>query len=290
MTGHGRGEHAHAGLKVTVEISAVNRKQAEISVNLPRDLEALEPEIRNEINARVSRGRLVVRVTPHSAGAGPDSAVQINVPLARAYARALRRLARELKIADELTLEALLRAPGVLQAEEAAVDPERLWPAVRRALGRALDGLIRMRLREGAHLETDLRRRLAVIRRSVGEIARRAPAASARYREQLLERVRKAGLEPTPEDNERITKEVVFFADRSDIAEELTRMESHFKQFTGCLKSPEPVGRTLDFLAQEMNREINTIGAKANDAAISRHVVFVKAEVERLREQVQNVE
>jgi uncharacterized protein (TIGR00255 family) len=147
-----------------------------------------------------------------------------------------------------------------------------------------------MREREGAHLSKDLQRRIALLRKSVERVKRQAPEVLKRYQDQLRERIRNAGLETPAPDDERLLKEIVYFTDRSDISEELTRLESHFQQFDDSVKSKEPVGRTLDFLAQEMNREVNTIGSKANDGLISREVVALKAELEKFREQVQNLE
>jgi len=290
MTGHGRGEAARDGFKLMVEVTSVNRKQMDITVLLPRALEVLEPQIRDEINHRVSRGRLTVRVTMHAAD-GATQPVSINRPLAAAYARELGTLAGELGLTGGVTLETLLRAPGVLQSlEDTGAPEEQFWPPLEKALKQALDGLAEMRRREGAHLAKDLCERMEHLSKAVARIRKQAPKVAARQREALRERVKAAGLALTPEDEERVTREVVFYADRSDITEELTRLESHFKQFNAALKAKEPVGRTLDFLSQEMNREINTIGSKANDAVISREVIVAKAELERFREQVQNVE
>jgi uncharacterized protein (TIGR00255 family) len=147
-----------------------------------------------------------------------------------------------------------------------------------------------MREREGAHLAQDLTERIGIMAKCVERVQKQAPQTAENYRQNLLERIKSAGIENIAPDDERLLKEIVLFADRSDISEELTRLQSHFKQFEDCRKSKEPVGRTLDFLAQEMNREINTIGSKANDALISREVVTLKTELERFREQVQNVE
>lgn len=290
MTGYGRGECAQRGFKVTVEVSSVNRKQSEITVNLPRELEVLEAQIRDEVNKVVSRGRLTVRVSMHSAEASAATQVRVNVSLAKAYAREFQKLAKELKLAEPVTLEQLVRCPGVLHTAGEIDEAEDVWPAVSKGLGAALRELVRMRAREGAHLAKDLVTRMGIIRRSWTEVSKRAPNVQKRYREQLTQRIRNAGLETPAVDDERLIKEVVYFADRSDISEELTRLQSHFQQFEDCVKSGEPVGRTLDFLAQEMNREVNTIGAKANDAVISKEVVTLKAELERFREQVQNVE
>src|SRR6059036_309496 len=265
MTGYGRGECAQSGFKITVGLSSVNRKQSEIAVYLPRELEALESRIRDEINRRVARGRLTVKVAMHAANGSWPGRVKLNAALARAYARELNRLAKQLKLAGPVTLETLLRAPGVLQTDEDLADAETFWPAVAKALQTALAALVKMREREGTHLAKDLQKRMAVVARSVERVQKQAPEVVKRYQGQLRERVKNAGLEMPGLDDERLHKEIVYFADRSDISEELTRLESHFQQFDHCRNSKEPIGRLLDFLAQEMNREVNTIGAKAND-------------------------
>jgi len=290
MTGYGRGDCSKDGFKVTVELSSVNRKQAEISVNLPREMELLEAQIRDVINRYIARGRLIVRVALH-AGAGKASArVHLNVPLAQAYARELARLSRQLKLPGPGTLDQVARAPGVLQTDEELGLEEDFWPAAEKALKHALTQMVKMREREGEHLAQDLAKRIDAMRKAAAQIAKQAPTVAERYRQQLIERIKSAGLEAPGVEDERLLKEVVYFADRSDISEELTRLQSHFQQFEDGRKSKEPVGRMLDFLAQEMNREINTIGAKANDSLISREVVRLKAELEKFREQAQNVE
>lgn len=272
MTGYGRGECARDGVKVTVELSSVNRKSGEITLNLPRDLEPLEAQVRDEINKRIARGRLNVRVAVH-AGADAGTAAQINTALARAYAAELAKLATELNLSGGVRLSDVLRAPGVLEAEADPVDAESFWPAVQNALQQALDALVKMREREGEHLAADLAARIELIRAAAGRIAAQAPQVQVQFRARLLERIKTAGLEGIAPDDERMLKEVVLFADRSDITEELTRLQSHFKQFADCLKAKEPVGRTLDFLSQEMNREINTIGSKAAEHADRKSVV-----------------
>lgn len=290
MTGYGRGECSQDGLKITAEVSSVNRKQAEVNVYLPRELESLELQIRDEVNQRVARGRLTVKIAVHAGEAFYGGQVQLNVPLAKAYAKAIAKLARDLSIADRVSLDLLLRAPGVMRTENEMGDAEALWPVVRKSLLRALDILVRMREREGAHLNADLKKRLETLRKTVKKIQQRAPETVKRYQEQLRQRIKNAGLELPAADDERLTKEVIYFADRSDISEELTRLASHFKQFNDSIQSKEPVGRTLDFLAQEINREVNTIGSKATDSVISQEVVRLKAELEKIREQVQNIE
>jgi uncharacterized protein (TIGR00255 family) len=290
MTGYGWGEWSQKGYKVTVELSSVNRKQSEISVILPRELEVLEAQIRDAINHRIARGRITARVTLHAAEGKEASRVQLNRPLAKAYARELNRLARELQLSGAVPLDLLVRAPGVLQMDDGLADAEEFWPATEKALAKALQMIVKMREREGAHLKKDLVERANLMRKAVARVRKQAPEVQKRYRQQLLDRLKSAGLSQIEATDERLLKEIVFFADRSDISEELARLESHFTQFDDCLKTEEPVGRTLDFLAQEMNREINTIGSKANDSNISRDVVVLKTELEKFREQAQYVE
>jgi len=290
MTGYGRGEHTQEGYKIATEVSTVNRKQAEVSIYLPRELDPLESRVRGEINKRMARGRITARVALHVTESALISHAQVNVALAKAYARELRKLAAELKIPGEITLEMLLRAPGIFQADSSLTDADHFWPGVEASVVKALEGCVKMREKEGAHLAKDLKARVAVLRKSAAKVAKEAPGMVERYREALRTRIQEAGLPLPEEEDERLRKEIIYFADRSDISEELTRLESHFKQFDDCVKSGEPVGRTLDFLAQEINREVNTIGSKASDSVIASEVVRLKAELEKFREQVQNVE
>jgi uncharacterized protein (TIGR00255 family) len=290
MTGYGRGECAQDGFKITAELAAVNRRQSEISVSLPRELEMLEAQVRDTINGTVARGRVTARLNIHAAEGELSARMHINMPLARAYANELGRLAKKLKLSGKVSLDQIIRAPGVFQSDEELVEAETVWPIVEKAVKQALAALVKMREREGLHLARDLAARITLLRTAVEKIQKQAPQTAENYRRQLHERIQAAGLEAIAPDDERLLKEIVLFADRSDISEELTRLQSHFQQFDDCVKSKEPVGRTLDFLAQEMNREINTIGSKANDAVISREVVVLKAELEKFREQAQNVE
>jgi uncharacterized protein (TIGR00255 family) len=290
MTGYGRGECSQDGFKITVELSSVNRKQAEVSVTLPRELEMLETQIRDVINRQIARGRVNARVSLHAAEGKLSVRKHINATLARDYAAEFARLAKQLKISGEVTLDQVLRAPGVFQTDEELAGTEDLWPAMEKALNHALAALLKMREREGTNMAKDLAARTSLMKLSVEKVQKQAPISAENYRNNLHERVKSAGLEAIAPDDERLLKEIVLFADRSDISEELTRLQSHFQQFEDCRKSKEPVGRTLDFLAQEMNREINTIGSKANDAVISREVVALKTELEKFREQAQNVE
>ena len=287
MTGYGRGTATFEGRQIAVELSSVNRKQAEISLSLPRALMELEPRMRDEINAHISRGRLTVAVGLHAKGGTKSGA--INVAAAKSYRDQLEGLRRSLKLGGEITLDQVLRGPGVLDSENVEIETETAWPALKKALKAALEQFVKMRQSEGESLAVDLRKRVLAIQKNVKTVGVLAPKVMEHHRGTLLDRAAKAGLEIESSD-ERLLKEIVFFADRSDISEELTRLRSHLDQFFAQLGKDEPVGRTLDFLLQEMFRETNTIGNKANFLAISQIVVGMKTELEKLREQVQNIE
>lgn len=289
MTGYGRGGATSGGLRVEVEISSVNRKQLDVVVNLPKPLNLLESRVQDEIARVLSRGRVTVDIAVQESARVRQQAIRVDHDLAAAYLRVLRRTARRLGLTDDLDARILLNLPGVLHYEPLDEDVERIWPVLSRALRLALRGLLAMRVREGRALARDLQKRVGLLGRHVTQIERLAPGVMARYREALASRLQQAGFAEALAD-ERIQRELLLFADRSDITEEVTRLRSHLAQAGQILQSAEPAGRPLDFLAQEMNREINTVGSKANDAAIARYVVHAKADLERLREQVQNIE
>ena len=288
MTGYGRGEIDHGGAKFSVELHSLNRKQSDIIVNLPRELAELEPRIRQAINEKISRGRTNVLVAYHY-GANGAPKLALDTTLARSYHDAMRALQKELDAPGEITIGAILQAPGVMRISEEDLDIDQAWPAISRALDSALAELIKMREREGKHLAKDLIHRLKLIRKEIKQIRALFPDVVKKYRAALLDRIQKAGLVISSSD-ERLVKEVTFFADRADISEELTRLESHLAQFAHHLRRNEPVGRKLEFITQEIFRELNTLGAKSNDAAISQHAVASKAELEKIREQIQNLE
>jgi uncharacterized protein (TIGR00255 family) len=288
MTGYGRGESAFDGSRFSVELNSVNRKQSDVTVSLPREFSELEPRVRDLINSRVSRGRLnVVVAFQHGAALTPRLA--IDAPLAAAYYRAMVDLRDKLGAGGEITIETVLRSPGVLRMPEDVLPTENAWPHLEAALASALDDLIRMREREGKHLAKDLIKRLKLVRQSLRKIRQLHPAVCKKFRQTLHERIARAGLD-LPVDDERLVREVILFADKSDISEELIRLDSHLAQFAHTLRKIEPVGRTLDFITQEIYREFNTLGSKANDAEISQLVVTCKAEMEKIREQIQNIE
>ncbi|MGI8819988.1 MAG: YicC/YloC family endoribonuclease [Chthoniobacterales bacterium] len=288
MTGYGRGEVDHAGAKFRVELNSVNRKQSDIVINLPRELAELEPRIRQAINEKLSRGRTSAIVS-HENGAAGVGQLALDTSLARSYHKAMRALQKELKVPGEISIGTILQAPGVLRFSENSVDAAESWSSIEKALQLALAELIAMREREGQHLAKDLTQRLKVMRGEIKQVRTLFPEVVKKYRAALQGRIRQARIE-IASDDDRLLKEVALFADRSDVSEELTRLESHLAQFADQLRKDEPVGRTLEFITQEIARELNTLGAKANDAAISRHVVACKAELEKVREQIQNLE
>jgi uncharacterized protein (TIGR00255 family) len=288
MTGYGRGEADRGGTKISVELNSVNRKQSDIVMNLPRDLTELEPRIRQTINEKISRGRMNVLVTLQESANGARQ-LALDTGLARSYHEAMLTLQKELSAPGEITIGTILQAPGVMRSPEHTIEATAAWPVLEQALAAALAELIKMREREGKHLAKDLIHRLKVLRKEIKEVRALYPDVVKKYRNALLERIEKAGLN-LPIEDERLLKEIAFFADRSDISEELTRLESHLAQFAHHLRKNEPVGRTLEFITQEIFRELNTLGAKSNDAAISQHVVACKSELEKIREQIQNLE
>jgi uncharacterized protein (TIGR00255 family) len=287
MTGYGRGQVLGEGTKVIAEIQSVNKRQTEISFNLPPALASLENDFRAKIDRSLHRGRIVVTIS----ATGPATHIQplVDRDLASLYLHRFRELQKELELLGEITIETLLRSPGVISSSEQGLLGPSIRSAVDTALSLALQQLLQMRAKEGSNLHKELTRRIKSVRQAITKIRKLQPQVAKRYRELLFERVKKIGVEISLDDD-RLTKEVVFFAERSDFSEELTRLESHLDQFIDTTNRPEAIGRTLEFISQEIGRELNTLGSKANDAEISRLIVHCKAELEKIREQVQNVE
>lgn len=289
MTGFGQAHAVGSGLRVDVEISSVNRKQLDVMVNLPRSLQSLEPWVLEQLSHQMSRGRINLQISVQYAGGTAASPVALNRTLAESCLKELRATAKKLGLPSDVTMRDLIRIPGVIVVQEAGQDIERVKPVLEKALTSAVKRFMDMRKREGAQLHGDLASRIAHMEEMVAKISARAPALVSGYRAALFERVKQlAGDLHIPD--ERLDKEVVLFADRADITEEITRLGSHIKQAKEMFRMKEPAGRSMDFLAQEMFREINTIGSKAGDAVISSIVVNFKADLERFREQVQNIE
>jgi uncharacterized protein (TIGR00255 family) len=287
MTGFGAGRGAVNGEEVDVEVRSVNHKYCEVKVRLPREMSALEHEVVRSVKDRLARGGVDVAV--RRTAAGSLVAPRVDVALAESYARAFAEVQARLGLPGQVTLADVISAEGVVRLDERMVDTDVVGEALRRAVAAALGQLVTMRAREGEALARDLASRLEALGGLVDRIAALAPEAVESYRARLSERIadltRGVALDPA-----RLAQEVAVFADRTDVAEEITRLKSHAGQVRALLDVSEPVGRKLDFLVQEMHREANTIGSKSQHAGIAGLVVALKAEIERMREQVQNVE
>ncbi|MDQ7819821.1 MAG: YicC/YloC family endoribonuclease [Armatimonadota bacterium] len=289
MTGFGSAEVITPAGRFRVEARAVNHRYAEVVVRLPRELATLEDRVRALVQKRVLRGRVEVTIV-RDERAGRTRTVRSDVDLARAYAQALRELADALGVPDAVGLPLIASFPDVLKVEEAREDLEALWPAIAPAVEEALAALVAMREAEGRRLAQDLQARLGRMEDVLAQVERRVPEIRVEYARRLRQRIAQL-LGEVPVDEQRLAMEVAVFAERADVSEELTRLRSHLAQFRhDVAAAPGPVGRRLEFLLQEMHREANTIGAKANDLEIARAVIALKGELESLREQVQNIE
>ncbi len=287
MTGHGRGQALSQGIKITAEIQSVNKRQTEILVNLPSALSSMESEVRAKIDRSLHRGRVLVAVS--ASGVPGRNHPVIDTQLAHSYLARFKQLQKDLSLPGDITIETILRSPGVISSSEQATVDTSIRSAVEAAIDVALERLLQMRAKEGGNLKKDLLSRTRTIQQSVAKIRKLQPRVAKRYRALLLERIQKIGQEIDIDDS-RLSREVAFFAERSDFSEELSRLESHLTQFVATANKEEAIGRTLEFISQEIGRELNTLSAKANDAEISQIVVHCKAELEKVREQVQNVE
>ena len=288
MTGFGRGSAATEAWHATVEITSVNRKQAEVVVQAPRELAELDARIRKSVLALLSRGRIQVSINIERSQ-GSAANFSIDPKLALAFSTAFTALGKITGQCVTPTASDFLRLPGIIAIGSGEIDAEAAWLAIEPALDTALVHITAMRASEGSHLKTDFLTRLETLISFSRKIAAEAPGRPIRQRELLAKRLRDAGLDLDPAD-ERVAKEIAIFADRCDISEEITRLDSHFSRFREYLDAVEPPGRALDFLCQELFREFNTIGSKANDASIAQTIVEAKTELEKIREQVQNIE
>ena len=288
MTGYGEGIANGNGFRITAEISSVNRKQLDIQISLPKALQKFESEMHSMIRTFFSRGRISGNIRVEVIK-GSSKNVVVDENLAQSYLAALKRLSVISDKDSDVSLETLIQMPDVLQVEASIPDIDNLFALFSRALKAALRALKKMRLSEGKELEDDLRMRLSYLEKYRSELLLNAPKLAKTYRARLLARLEKSEMNGWEKD-ERVLREVALFADRSDITEELTRLQSHHKQMLKHFRSKEPAGRPLDFLCQEAFREINTVASKATDPDITKIVVQFKTELERMREQIQNVE
>ena len=289
MTGHGRREAVWAGGSVTAELRSVNHRFCEVVIRLPKPLSSLEDDLKRIIQHRCTRGRIELTVSVIGNREGEKS-LGIDRALARQYHRLLRELQRELHLGGTIDVALLASLRDIVTIIERPVEDRQLKRIIRRLVTGAVSDLDAMRRREGGALARDMKLRGQMIRDETNAIRARAPLVVQEYFDRLKARVEKLTGAEAPVDLGRLNQELAQYADRCDLTEELTRLSSHLAQFEAALKRGEPVGRTLDFLLQEIGREVNTIGAKANDAAIAVHVVKIKGELEKIREQVQNIE
>lgn len=290
MTGYGKGEVEGATQKWSVELRSVNHRFLDLSLNLPRHLWALEDRFRKALKARLARGRVEMQLACETRPGG-TGALRLDQGLAADVAAVLRELQRTAGLAEHLTLDHLLRfADWLIIREREAADLEETWALLSQALAQALDFLQQMRREEGAALAQELAEHLALLGREVERIRTQAAAFPELWRQKLTARLQELKGELGELDEGRLAQEIAFLAERRDVAEELARLDSHLAQFGEALTQGGPVGRKLEFLLQEMLREFNTIGAKAADLEISQAVLAAKGLLERLREQIQNVE
>ena len=286
MTGFGQGRASSEDGMFTVQIQSVNRKYLEISVNLDREFLELENPVRQRVARSIHRGRVNVFIQ-HEAPAEQHSRVVLNRRLAKEYLAAFHDLQKEFRLGGEVDLKSLLAAKDVVQVLDTHPDKQKSVPILFKALDEALRFLDRMRIREGKSIEKDFRLRLRKLFGELNAVKRQAPLTLKNYKDKWRRRLSES---QTPGDTSRPDTQLASFADKVDITEEIVRFESHLKQFSGLLHSREPKGKPLDFLVQEMIRETNTIGSKANDLVISRRIIMVKSELEKVREQAQNIE
>ncbi|KUK14007.1 MAG: hypothetical protein PWQ16_295 [bacterium] len=288
MTGYGRGESEGEGLRCIVEISSVNHRFCEISVKLPKNLVALELRIKEYLKGKVSRGKINVIVNfRYTEGYMPE--IVLNKPLARRYYEMLNELKDELKLLDEIRLDLLLKLPDLFEVTEVTEDVDRIWPIVERALETALRNMIEMREKEGAYLAEDLKKRVDLLFSLSEEVERRCLELRESIPQKIREKVEEIMQDVTISED-RLIAEIAFLQERKDATEEIVRFKSHLSQFSKMIEGGSPVGRKMDFLIQEMLREVNTLSSKSGEVEISRLVVEIKAELEKIREQVQNIE
>lgn len=288
MTGFGRGIAIVDGATLTVEIKTVNHRFCDMSIKAPRLFAACEAEVRRRVGERLKRGKVDVMVLLEYTAGGAALPV-LNQPLAEAYLQVFNEMRQTFALAGEVSLELLAAQRDVVHLRENAISDEVLCPALFDALGRAVDAVETMRLAEGEATRRDIDNRLVILADHLAAAQTRSALVPNEWQARLCERLGRLAPE-VAFDPARVAQEIALYADRCDISEEIARFHSHLDQVRGLLTLPDPVGRQFDFLVQELNREANTMGSKSNDAELTRHVVQIKAELEKIREQVQNVE
>lgn len=288
MTGYGRSQQLADGMNITVEIKSVNHRYFEFSSKLPRSYGFLDEKLKSFFNGKLTRGKMECYVQIEAVEE-PDTVISLNHTLVKGYLDAYKELAETYGLENNVKVSDISRVSDIFTIRKQAADEERIWAAVQTVAQAALDGFIAMREREGARLKADVLSRLDEIISNVEFIEERSPQTVAEYNEKLLGRLKEL-LGDTHIDEQRILTEAAIFADKIAVAEETVRLRSHISQLRSFLEQSDAVGKKMDFLVQELNREANTIGSKAQDVEIARRVVSIKAEIEKIREQIQNIE
>ncbi|MBD5111904.1 MAG: YicC family protein [Ruminococcaceae bacterium] len=288
MTGFGRARELLNGREITVEIRAVNHRYYEFSSRLPRSLTFTEERLKSLLQGRISRGKVEVSVTVQNITAAAE-VITANKEVINGYVSALREIKDEFSLTDDLSLSAVMRLPDAFTVVKADTDEEQLWSDLRAVAEKALESFLKMRETEGERMREDILSRLKTIEGNVSFVEERSPIIVESYRKRLYERMREV-LSDTGIDENRILLEAGIFSEKTAVDEETVRLRSHIAQFREMLESSEPIGRKLDFLVQEMNRETNTIGSKVQDIEVTKIVVDQKSEIEKIREQIQNIE
>ena len=288
MTGYGRARAATDGREIMVELRAVNHRYLDVNVKCPRGYGFLEEALKKATGACISRGKVDIFVAVTDMGA-QETAIVLNKELAQGYLKALTELRDTLHLHDDISVMSIARMPDVLVSERLEVDAEALTAAVLDVFAQAVDEFDVMRGREGEKMAADVAGRMQTILGLVEEVEKRSPERVTAYRERLEKRMNEI-LADTTVDPQRILTEAAIFSDKTAVDEETVRLRSHLDQLALMLADEKPVGRKLDFLVQEMNREANTIGSKANDTVLANLVISLKAEIEKIREQIQNIE
>ncbi len=288
MTGFGRGHEVLNGRDITVEIRAVNHRYYEFSCRIPRSMGFAEEKLKSLLAGKINRGKVEVSVLVYNTGAN-DEKITVNKEVIREYIEALRSVKDEFSLTDDLSLSNVLRIPDAFTVIKEDVDEEQLWADVKQVAEQALERFVAMREAEGERMKADFLARLDTIEGWVGFVEQRSPVIVEEYRKRLFDKMTEV-LEGKQVDESRILLEAGIFSEKTAVDEETVRLRSHISQFRAMLESSEPVGRKLDFLVQEMNRETNTIGSKVQDVEVTKVVVDQKSEIEKIREQVQNIE
>jgi uncharacterized protein (TIGR00255 family) len=287
MTGFGRGEYSQGTSTFSVDVRSVNHRYSDVSVRMPRSMSVLEEKVREFVNDKISRGKVDVYINYSSFG--QSSQVKLDTNLAKAYVDSLNTLKDMFSIRDEISLSLLTRFPDIMALETVEMDMDELWAILKEALELAFNALVEMRQREGERLKNDLLDKLGTVKEYVGNIKEKSYSIVDEYKNKLYDKIKEL-TKDIPIDENRLLTEVAIFADKSSIDEELVRLESHMEELRKALNFNGSVGKKLDFIIQEMNREVNTIGSKITDLGILNNVINIKTEIEKIREQVQNIE